>query len=277
MKPENIILDHDAALRRVLVATAQHDGITRSKISAKATVVGIGSAVAAFAIAGALTGGAVASASAPNALQQTIDAANQAAGVGWVVEQDSKLLGQPFTASGTGKITVDLGQRPAGANALVEASLCSDPGTFNETVDGVDASQTICTASNGVGDIGGGDYPVTTGGKHTFTVTTTAGAHYSIWLSWINYPSLSPSAAEKAAVADGVVTRDEYVAAFNQYIGCMASAGDPVTGYDESSTMIQYTTPNDAVSDGTDHRCYQTQFRLVAELWGTEDGGIHQE
>jgi hypothetical protein len=241
----------------------------------RTAAIGISSAVVAFTLAGALTGAAVASASAPNAAQQHIDNANQAAGVSYVVEQNSKLIGQPFTTSGTGKMTIDLGSRPAGANAIVEASTCSDPGTFNEQVDG-DKAQTICDSSDtGVGNVGTGSYPVTTGGNHTYSVTTTPGAHYSVWLSWINYPALSPSAAQKAAIADGIVTRDEYLAAFNQYLGCMAGAGHPVTGYSESASIIQYSPSNDAVTSGTDNRCYQTQFRAVNELWQTEDVGIN--
>jgi hypothetical protein len=259
------------AIERLLSATVEATTIRRP--IRRTAAIGIGSAVVAFALAGALTGAAVASTIAPHAGQQLIDNANQAAGVGYVVEQNSKLIGQPFTTSGTGKMTIDLGTRPAGANAIVEASTCSDPGTFNEHVD-TNKAQTICDPSDtGVGNVGTGSYPVTTGGNHTYSVTTTPGAHYSVWLSWINYPTLSPSAAEKSAIADGVVTRDEYVAAFNQYLGCMAGAGHPVTGYDESSAIIQYSPSTDAVNSGADNRCYQTQFRAVNELWQTEDGG----
>jgi hypothetical protein len=274
----DIAQDRNAAFRRVLVNTARSESRARRRPSARTTIIGIGSAAAAFALAGALTGGAIASASTPSPEQVTIANANQAAGVGWIVEEDSRLLGQPFTGSGTGKVTVDLGARPAGANAVVEASVCSDPGTFNEGIDGAHDGQTICDSSDtGIGNVGTGDYPVTTNGSHTFTFSTTPGAHYSVWLSWIYYPTLTPSAAEKAAIADGIVTRAEYVAAFNQYLGCMAAAGESVTGYDESTPIIHYTLSNGQVSGGVDHRCYETQFRAVDELWQTENGGINQK
>jgi hypothetical protein len=235
--------------------------------------------VAAFALAGALTGGAIATASAPNAHQQKIDNAAQAAGIGWVVEQDARLIGQPFTASGTGTITVNLGHRPAGANAVVEASECATPGRFKEGMDGnVTQSGRVCDSSNtGIANVGTSDYPVTTNGSHTFTVKTTPGAQYSIWLSWIYYPTLSPSAAERAAIADGSVTRDEYVAAFNQYLGCVAAAGYTVSGYDESAPVIQYMDSDASVAGGAENRCYQTQFRAVDGLWQTEDGGINSK
>jgi hypothetical protein len=276
MRPENITLDHDEAVRRVLVRTAGLGTPGRRQPSMRTAALGIVAAVTAFAVAGALTGAAVASASTPNAQQQMIYNANQAAGVGWVVEEDSKLLGQPFTASGTGKLVVNLGERPVGANAIVEASVCSDPGTYNEQVD-LDQAQTVCDSTNtGIGNVATGDYPVTKGGKHTYVVTTSPGAHYSVWLSWIYYPTLAPSAAEKAAVSDGTVTREEYIAAFNQYLGCMASAGETLTGYDESTPIIQYTVPAADVNSGIEHRCYVTQFGEVDAMWQTEDGGIHK-
>jgi hypothetical protein len=265
-----------AAIEQLLLDTV--DATPFRRPARRTAAIGIGSAVVAFALAGALTGGVIAYAATPNAVQVSIDNANQAAGIGWVVEQDSNIFGHPFVASGTGKISVDLGPRPAGANAVVEASDCADPGIFNEGVDGHFTDQTVCDSTNtGTSNIGTGDYSVTTSGTHTFTFTTTPGAHYSIWLSWIHYPTLSPSAAEKAAIADGTVTRSEYVAAFNQYIGCLAAAGYAVIGYDESAPVIQYTNSDAAVSSGADNRCYQTQFRAVDSLWQTEDGGINKK
>src|SRR5580698_2069603 len=102
------------AIERLLSGTVDSTPIRRP--GRRTVAIGIGSAVAAFALAGALTGGAIASAATPNAQQEAIDNANQAAGVGWVVEQDSTLFGQPFVASGSGTISVALGERPAGAN-----------------------------------------------------------------------------------------------------------------------------------------------------------------
>jgi hypothetical protein len=263
------------AIERLLSETVAVTPIRRSP--KRTAAIGIGSAVAAFALAGALTGGAVASASAPNAQQQKIDNATQAAGIGWVVEQDARLIGQPFSVSGTGTMTVNLGHRPAGANAVVAASECATPGTFKEGVDGnVTQSGRICDSSNiGIANVDASNYPVTSNGSHKFTVKTTPGAQYSIWLSWIYYPTLSPSAAVRAAIADGTVTRDEYVAAFNQYLGCMAAAGYTISGYDESAPVIKYWNSEASVASGAENRCYVTQFRAVDSLWQTEDGGIN--
>ena len=242
--------------------------------SARVTVA----AIAAFALAGALTGGAVATAAAPNPQQLEINAAVQAAGVSWTADEDSRLIGEPFTASGTGTVVIDLGHRPASANAIVEGSVCTDPGTFNEGIDGAMTSQTVCDSSDtGAGNPGSSDYNVTDNGSHRFTFSTTPGARFTVWLSWIYYPTLSPSIVEKTAIADGAVSRAEYLAAFNQYAGCMAAAGYPMGEVDQSAPVIQYTTTDAAVSSGADNRCYQTQFRAVDELWQTEDGGINKK
>jgi hypothetical protein len=264
------------AIERLLSETVEAAPIRRSP--KRTAAIGIGSAVAAFALAGALTGGAVASASAPNAQQQKIDNATQAAGIGWVVEQDARLIGQPFSVAGTGTMTVNLGHRPAGANAVVEASECATPGTFSEGMGGNLTSGRVCDSGNtGIANVGASDYRVTTSGPHTFSVTTSPGAQYSVWLSWIYYPTLSPSAAVRAAIADGTVTRDEYVAAFNQYLGCMAAAGYTISGYDESAPVIDYWNSEASVASGAENRCYVTQFRAVDSLWQTEDGGINSK
>jgi hypothetical protein len=262
------------AIERLLSERVEATPLRRSP--KRTAAIGIGSAVAAFALAGALTGGAIATASAPSAQQQKIDNATQAAGIGWVVEQDARLIGQPFTVSGTGTLTVNLGHRPVGANAVVESSECATPGTFTEGMGGNLTSGRSCDSSNtGIANVGASDYPVTTNGPHTFSVTTSPGAQYSVWLSWIYYPTLTPSAAVRAAIADGTVTRDEYVAAFNQYLGCMAAAGYTISGYDESAPVIEYWNSEASVASGAENRCYQTQFRAVDSLWQTEDGGIN--
>lgn len=264
------------AIERLLSETVEATPIRRSP--KRTAAIGIGSAVAAFALAGALTGGAIATASAPSAQQQKIDNATQAAGIGWVVEQDARLIGQPVTLSGTGTMTVNLGHRPAGANAVVAASECATPGTFSVGMGGNLTGEAACKSSNtGTANVGASDYRVTTDGPHTFSVTTSPGAQFSVWLSWIYYPTLSPSPAVRAAIADGAVTRDEYVAAFNQYLGCMAAAGYTISGYDESARVIDYWNSEASVASGAENRCYVTQFRAVDSLWQTEDGGINSK
>jgi len=266
-----------SAIEQLLVDTVESTPLVRQRTirrpSARTTIA----AIAVFAVAGALTGGAVATAAAPNSQQLEINAAVQAAGVSWAADEDSRLLGKPFTASGSGNVLIDLGERPLGANAIVEGSVCTDPGTFNEGVDGAVTSQTVCDSSDtGAGNPGSSSYSVTNDGSHQFAFSTTAGARFTVWLSWIYYPTLSPSAAEKAAIADGVVSRAEYLAAFNQYAGCMAAAGYPMGEVDQTAPVIQYTTSDAAVSSGADNRCYQTQFGAVDALWQTEDGGINK-
>jgi hypothetical protein len=269
-------LDRNAQFRSILVNTAQIAPYLRPRPSIRTVVTGVVVSVVAFAAAGAIAGGAVAAASAPDAQEREVDAAVQIGGQSWAAEEDAQLLGKPFLASGTGTVTIGLGVKPPRANALVEGSVCTDPGKFSEGVDGAVTSQTICNSSDtGASNVGSQDYVVASAGTHAFAFTSTTGARYTVWLSWIYVPKLSPSAAEKSAIADGVVTRTEYLAGFNRYAGCMAAAGYAIGDVDQTAPVIQYPTSNAAVQSGADNRCYQTQFRAVDELWQTEDGGIN--
>jgi hypothetical protein len=143
-----------------------------------------------------------------------------------------------------------------------------------DTIDGGSKGSTSCSTAD-LYQPGVGDDNVSGGGPHIYTVTSSSASKYVIWLSWIKMPSLAPSAAQRAALADGLVTRDEYVAAFNQYVGCMAAAGYPVSNISESASNIEYQASPAAVQAGADNRCYLTQFKSVAGLWDTEDGGAH--
>ena len=272
MNSEPATHDRKAAFRDILVRMPT----TTVRPRARTLAIGIVGAVVAFAAAGAITGGAVAGASGPSQTQLETDGANQGAGAAFAVEEDAQLLGQPFFASGTGTVTIKLGTRPVGANAIVEAVACLTPGKFEESVDGADAGGTKCK-HGGIGSIGQSTAPITTDGAHTFSFTTSPGGQYSVWISWIKMPTLDPSPADKVAIADGTVTRDEYLAAFNQYLGCMSAAGYPIIGYGESGPLVQYSLDDNQVSSGADHRCYATQFLAVDELWQTEDGEIHQK
>jgi uncharacterized protein YceK len=75
------------------------------------------------------------------------------------------------------------------------------------------------------------------------------------------------SASQVDALADGVVNRAEYQAGFAHYRACMAKSGYPVTVLDGDSTIIDMRIPAEAVDNGIDNRCYQTEFMSVNEAW----------
>ncbi|MGD8167535.1 hypothetical protein ACEXOS_009975 [Herbiconiux sp. P16] len=75
------------------------------------------------------------------------------------------------------------------------------------------------------------------------------------------------SAAQVKALADGTVDRAEYVAGFASFQACMAESGDTVEILDGESTIIEARYLAEASDDGTDDRCYQTEFKDVDESW----------
>ncbi len=80
-------------------------------------------------------------------------------------------------------------------------------------------------------------------------------------------PEYSPSAAQAAAMADGLVDRAEYRAGFERFRACMAESGYTVDVLDDSGTIIDARCLSEATDDGTDARCYDTEFRDVDESW----------
>lgn len=79
--------------------------------------------------------------------------------------------------------------------------------------------------------------------------------------------SYEPSTAQVDALADGVVSRVEYLSAFGNYRTCMANGGFPVTVLNDESTIIDLRVPAAAVESGVDDRCYQIEFMPVNEAW----------
>ncbi|MFB2597082.1 hypothetical protein ACEXQE_04740 [Herbiconiux sp. P17] len=75
------------------------------------------------------------------------------------------------------------------------------------------------------------------------------------------------SAAQIKALADGTVDRAEYVAGFASFQACMAESGYTVEILDDESTIIEARYLSEASDDGTDDRCYQTEFKDVDESW----------
>jgi hypothetical protein len=77
----------------------------------------------------------------------------------------------------------------------------------------------------------------------------------------------SPSADRAAALADGLVDRAEYRAGFERFRACMTESGYTVDVLDDSGTIIDARYLSEATDDGTDARCYDTEFREVDESW----------
>lgn len=256
--PTESLRDHE--LRRMLVATSYAEPVRPRRRSA------VMASIVAFVVAGALTGGTV------SAL--ALSAADQPATVNvedmkrLIVYDDDELYGTPFVLSGQGTTTIQLGQAPEGAEQIAVAFHCDDAGSFAVLVDGEQQSSSKCAAADTAFTNGGGYYAIAGNGEHTLTITTGRSNRYLVWTSWATR-STAPdaSAAQSAALSDGVATEAEYRDGFARYSNCMTEAGSPPVRVDQSGTVIKYSNTGDSVASGAEGRCYALEFGLLDSAW----------
>jgi hypothetical protein len=260
--------ERSAEFRRALVATANLAPYLRRRPPMKL----VAASLTAFALAGALTGGAIATVTRANsdALAAQTGAAKSAQG--YVKTQDGVLIGRPFSRSESGTQTIDVGRKPAGATVLIEGFGCLDPGHIVEFFDSKKFDSFSDCSSGG----SGADVLTASGsGDHIFAVQTQKGVRYAIWLSWARIPKFAASAAQRQELADGTVSRDEDLAAFYRFAGCMTALGHPLTGI-TTGLVPGFSETTAAESDGSDNRCYVTEYGQVDEEWQVEvaDGTV---
>jgi hypothetical protein len=285
----------DNHLRRMLVATADLTPLIRTTPSRRVVVA----AIAAFALAGALTGGALAVSATNKPPSTATEFDVQYAAQRMAIASGGTLLGTPTTVAATGQLQLPLIDRPADANNLVIGFECGEAGVFSIRLDSRTVATESCslppTVSNGLGDGGvtqsppakpGGMERVTlptneasaillavTDHPTALTVDAPGDPQFAVWISWVQIPKLAPSAAEKAELADGVITRAEYLAAFNRLVGCMTASGHPLTDIDESgeTASFSFDPDGDPVVDADFTRCFQTEDALARQMWLKEN------
>jgi len=259
--------DRMSRLRHELVATVDAARHPRPRFGPRVVVA----AVAAFALAGAATGGAI-SATAISSSHTTlsVDADSLAR---TLLSAGTPLFGTPVVVSGRGATSIELGEPPAGATSIAVALTCLDAGEFAIAIDGEIDSTSSCTpddtgSSFGFGSSWADQHPLRGQGAQTVTVDSGGSSRYAVWVSWSAVEPLpQPSAAQTADLADGAVSRDEYLAAFDRFSTCMTAAGEPLLGIDVTDTPVLYRVSNRSVELGIDTRCYWSQFRLVDAAW----------
>ena len=258
----------DAALRQALVDTvnssttavgAPHSTRTRLPLSWRSV-----SLIAAVAVASATTGAVSASVIADSEPYPANVTSSLAASV---ARPNAVALGQAMYVQSDGTETVQLGEMPEGATNLAVRNSCTEAGKVTITLDGEWIGSFGCDGTSS-GASGGGTYEVSTPGPHTLTFSSEHGTGYEAWIAWVQEPPLpSIGAQQKADLADGTVTRDEYVGAFNRFAGCLAGEGFFTTAADFDATVLDYSIPAEAVSAGADELCYITQFGEVDAAW----------
>jgi hypothetical protein len=260
--------DRTAELRRALVATAGAAPYLRPRPRRKVVIASI----AAFALAGALTGGAVSTAAATSNSDAALGRLMQLEARAQLKENNGHLVGSPFVFEGSGKKSFDLGEAPAGANSVVEVFQCLDAGRFDGSLDSSPASDIplSCSRADTQGSPTATTETIKGQGDHKFTIDSRDSAQYAVWLSWAYVPVVTASPAQAAALSDGQVTRAEYVAAYNRYAGCMAALGYPIGDVPQSTIVISYAIVTAAVSDGADATCYPREYKQVDTKWQIE-------
>ena len=250
----------DQELRRMLVATSTAEPVRPQRRSA------VMASLAAFVMAGALTGGAVSAVALSADDRPATVSIDEMKNL--VVYDDAQLYGTPFVLSGQGTTTIQLGDAPEGAKQIAVAFHCDDAGTFRVLVDGELQGESRCSEEDTADTNGGGYHSITGDGEHTLTIDTARSNRFVVWTSWANRATApEPSAAQNAALSDGVVTETEYRDGFARYDGCMINAGSPLVGVDQSGTLIKYSNTGDSVTSGVEGRCYALEFTQLDSAW----------
>jgi hypothetical protein len=75
------------------------------------------------------------------------------------------------------------------------------------------------------------------------------------------------SSDQKSDLADDIITRDEYKAAYFRYVSCVSDGGYELLQLGEINGTYDYAIPDEAVVSGINDTCYDKEFVYVEELW----------
>ena len=251
-----------AQLRHALVVTAEAASLTPPRRVGPRVIA----AVAAFALAGGLTGGAVAIATAQGAIDEQEIADSGMISRHNTLDTHAVLIGSDYVVAGSGTTTINVGTMPDGATGLGVAIDCVGDLTYDLSVDGVWIWGGGCDGEpESVGGTGSIE-KVAGDGAHTVTVSGTGS--YILWAGWAKEdPTPAPSVEQQAAMADGVVTKEEYVAGFYRYAACIEENGWQISYVDTGSTFIGYTLSGKIDMVAENAQCYVPLFAEIDTAW----------
>lgn len=253
----------DRQLRRMLVATVE-SGVSTPRPAWRTAALSVG----AFALAGALAGGTMVAVSALQADPASYDYEPFEIDAESHLEDDVVIFGTPVVVTGSQPTTIDLGPAPSGANGLALAIYCLEAGAYTIALDGEFTMGTECTEESGPVSGGGATVQMFVDGPPQDLSVGLDSGRYAVWAAWVNQPADGePSAAQQEALADGVVTREEYLAGFERYVACMADLGFVVSHGPLEQEVLSYSIPGTAGNSGAANRCYEAEFQLVDGEW----------
>jgi hypothetical protein len=259
--------DRIAGTRDVLRDMVESESVPRSRLRRRHTAV---AGLAAFVLAGALTGGAVSAVAAvvSNQTPDTLAAQESAQGF---IGTHGRLIGTPFVNSGNGPMQVALGSKPEGATGLLIALDCKTGNDITATI----LSQGDVSDSGGCSGTSAQEISINDSSTHTLTIDPTGSKDFAVWASWVKEAALpGPSAQQKAELAKGQLTFADELAAYNRYVGCLTAAGYPMGVVPTNGPYISYAVTGAAVDSGADDRCYASEFKQVDSRWQTYANNI---
>lgn len=212
-----------------------------------------------FVVAGALTAGALVGS---GVFQPVMDQQEASALVASGLAGDARLLGAPVLRVTDDGAELTLGARPAGARHVAVGLQCTATRTVSVSIDGGRSTTASCGSAVVL------DAPAGAHDRPTVTVEPRAAGAMTVWAAWAEPDPLpGPSEQQRAALADGVVTRSEYVAAWQRWTGCMRALGHPV-GADLDQVVIVTGVPTEA--ERVDARCGAAELVEVDSAWQAE-------
>jgi hypothetical protein len=166
---------------------------------------------------------------------------------------------------GSGSTSIDLGPRPADATGIADYIQCEGAGNFTQTAGGEVGLQQECAIGTGIG-FSSDNNPT----DSIVSLKADSGLKYTIWAQWIFVPGPSEaSIAQKAALADGVVSDTEYRAAVDRFSACMLGAGYPLTDV-QCTPDLSWSNASKASETGVVDRCEDAELSQVLKIWQSQ-------
>jgi hypothetical protein len=252
----------DRQLRRMLVATVD-SGLPAPRPTWHTAALSVG----AFAFAGALAAGTLVTIGELQAEPASYDATLEISRPD-LLDDDVVILGAPLTVAGREDADIDLGLAPGTANGLVFQIYCLEPGFYRVEFDEEPFTDVTCTEESEEPEIVARGVKSFDGpAPRTITIDLESGG-YLLWVAWLDQPAdAEPSSAQREALDDGVVTREEYLAGFERYVACMADLGFVVSHGPLELEVLSYSIPGEAGHSGAANRCYEAEFQFVDMEW----------
>lgn len=249
--------DRDAAVRALLVDTVAQTPRRRRRWRLP-TIAGAVVCV----LGGAAAGGAITAAANPD--PAAIAAQNRAAiVVGGAGSPYQEVVGTPVGRVGSAEETITVGRAPSGADTFRWVATCRTSGTLSEWRSGKVWGTGPCEA----GSTASNTYSAKEIAGRQIRIAADRDLGWTLSYGWLRTPPMpEASAAQDEAMDDGIVTRSEYLAAFDRFQGCMTARGESLGRIPTSSLFVAYAASDAYALDW----CIASEFDAVDATWQGE-------